>query len=357
MGGVLKKGISGGEKKRVSIGIEMLIDPAILFLDEPTTGLDSYNSENLIKNLRCLSEKGITVICTIHQPNSFIYANFQNVLLLGAGIVVFQGDAQNAIKHFENLGYPCAKFSNPAEHLLALLSPIDDTFKDRIDNFKDNYASELPVMEEKELCKVAYAKKSSISEEVWMLGQRSLKNFIRNKMILTFKLISNTFFILLVLMAFYDICSGTDAISVMNRAGVVFFIIVFIGFMAVNAGGAYADEKAMFIREQASKTYTPHSYYLSKFFFEMPIDLIIRTIVVFCLYLGIGLSLEMPEQIFIFVGIALLMDMTARGWGSFLIIAIPDVQAASALAPFLMIIQLLFAGFFINYDNIPVYLI
>ncbi|CAG9326410.1 unnamed protein product [Blepharisma stoltei] len=357
VGGVLKKGISGGEKKRVSIGIEMLIDPAILFLDEPTTGLDSYNSENLVKNMRNLSKTGITVICTIHQPNSFIYANFENVLLLGGGNTAFHGDAQQAILHFNNLGYPCPKFSNPAEHLLALLSPIDDTFNERMEAFRKSFNSEVTELEEKEISHIFKAKESTVWEELWMLGQRIIKNFVRNRMILLFKIIGNTVFILLTLMAFFDICSGTNATSVMNRAGVIFFILVFLSFMAVNASGAYADEKAMFIREQASKTYKPVSYFFSKLFFEAPFDLTIRVIVIFCIYLGVGLSLANPEQIFIFVGIVILVELCARGWGTFLVISIPDLQAASAAAPFLMIIQLLFAGFFINYDNIPVYLI
>ena len=64
------RGISGGEKKRTSIGLELLINPSIIFLDEPTTGLDSTTSLNLIKFLNKLAKQGRTVISTIHQPSS-----------------------------------------------------------------------------------------------------------------------------------------------------------------------------------------------------------------------------------------------------------------------------------------------
>lgn len=357
VGGILKKGISGGEKKRVSIGIEMLTDPSILFLDEPTTGLDSYNSENLIDRLNGLAKRGMTVICTIHQPNSFIYASFDKVLMLAGGSVMFHGDAREAITHFGGMGYPCPKFSNPAEHLLGLLSPIDDSYESRMEVFRAGIIAVDDPVERKEIKHELEIKESTFFEELSMLGGRILKNLARNKLIFVFKIVANVIFILLTLMAFYMICEGTTATSVSDRAGVVFFILVYIAFMAVNSSGAYADEKAMFIREQASKTYRPHAYYISKLVFEAPIDLLIRSFVIFLVYLGVGLSLESPEQIFIFVGISMLIELCARGWGNFLVISIPNIQAASAAAPFLLIVQLLFAGFFINYDNIPKYLI
>jgi ATP-binding cassette subfamily G (WHITE) protein 1 len=72
----LEKGISGGEKKRTSVALELLTGPKLLFLDEPTTGLDSHSALMLINTLRRLMDTGVTVICTIHQPNSFIFMNF-----------------------------------------------------------------------------------------------------------------------------------------------------------------------------------------------------------------------------------------------------------------------------------------
>ncbi|CAG9311395.1 unnamed protein product [Blepharisma stoltei] len=357
VGGVLKKGISGGEKKRVSIGIEMLTDPAILFLDEPTTGLDSYNSENLVDKLNDLAKKGITVVCTIHQPNSFIYASFDQVLLLAGGYMMFHGDAKDAIKHFGDLGFPCPKFSNPAEHLLGLLSPIDDSYESRMEIFSNAIVPDNEVVEQREVRHALQTKESTFWEELMALGGRILKNLTRNKLIFVFKVVANVIFILLTLMAFYQICDGHSSTSVSDRAGVIFFILVYIAFMAVNSSGAYADEKAMFIREQASKTYRPHAYYLSKLLFEAPVDIIVRVLVIFLVYLGVGLSLDKAEQIFIFVAIAVLVELDARGWGNFLVISIPNIQAASAAAPFLLIVQLLFAGFFINYNNIPDYLI
>ena len=78
VGDSLSKGISGGERKRLSVGMEMITNPSILFLDEPTSGLDTYSAYNLIKNLKDLTNMGRTVISTIHQPSSDILRLFDD---------------------------------------------------------------------------------------------------------------------------------------------------------------------------------------------------------------------------------------------------------------------------------------
>ena len=76
IGGPLIKGISGGERKRTSIAVELITNPALIFLDEPTTGLDSYTSQQLQNILANLAKQGRTIVQTIHQPNSDIFNNF-----------------------------------------------------------------------------------------------------------------------------------------------------------------------------------------------------------------------------------------------------------------------------------------
>lgn len=88
IGNVFIKGISGGEKKRTSIAIDLIADPAILFLDEPTTGLDSYKAEKLVHKLKKINAKGRTVVMTIHQPNSEIYKMLNRLILIVNGSIV-----------------------------------------------------------------------------------------------------------------------------------------------------------------------------------------------------------------------------------------------------------------------------
>jgi ABC-type multidrug transport system ATPase subunit len=88
IGDSFKRGISGGEKKRVSIGVELISRPNLLFLDEPTTGLDSSNALGIMKLLKSLEE---TVICTIHSPNTEVLNLFDKVLILSDGNLVYDG--------------------------------------------------------------------------------------------------------------------------------------------------------------------------------------------------------------------------------------------------------------------------
>jgi ABC-type multidrug transport system ATPase subunit len=82
IGGALIKGVSGGERKRTSIGVELITNPYMIFLDEPTTGLDSFTASVLVDIFRELANEGKTIICTIHQPTSEMFQNFDKLMLL-----------------------------------------------------------------------------------------------------------------------------------------------------------------------------------------------------------------------------------------------------------------------------------
>lgn len=119
IGNDLKKGISGGEKRRVSIAIQILTDPKILFLDEPTSGLDAFTALSIIEVLQALAEEGRTVIMTVHQARSDIFPHFGNVLLLArGGSPVYAGRGVDMLDHFASLGYECPSATNPADFFL-----------------------------------------------------------------------------------------------------------------------------------------------------------------------------------------------------------------------------------------------
>lgn len=99
------KVLSGGEKKRLAFATELLIKPTILFCDEPTTGLDSYSAQQLIGTLQSLARRGTSIMCTIHQPSSQLFAMFHQVLLLADGRVAFMGTPDQALDFFARYFY------------------------------------------------------------------------------------------------------------------------------------------------------------------------------------------------------------------------------------------------------------
>ncbi|RXH79369.1 hypothetical protein DVH24_040516 [Malus domestica] len=121
VGGPLLRGISGGERKRVSIGQEMLVNPSLLLLDEPTSGLDSTTAQRIIVTLQRLARGGRTVITTIHQPSSRLYRMFDKVMVLSDGYPIYSGHADRVMEYFGSIGYEVGfNFINPADVLLDL---------------------------------------------------------------------------------------------------------------------------------------------------------------------------------------------------------------------------------------------
>jgi len=121
IGGQLFRGVSGGERKRVSIGQEMLMNPSLLLLDEPTSGLDSTTAQRIVITLKRLAEQGgRTVVVTIHQPSSRLYHMFDKVILLSQGSPIYCGRASEALDYFSSIGFASPVSINPADHMLDL---------------------------------------------------------------------------------------------------------------------------------------------------------------------------------------------------------------------------------------------
>ncbi|XP_069118321.1 ATP-binding cassette sub-family G member 5-like [Argopecten irradians] len=116
VGGLIERGLSGGEKRRVTIAIQLLRDPGILLLDEPTTGLDSYTARHLVTSLAELAHRGTIVILSIHQPRSDIFGLLDKVALMSTGRMVYFGDSNKLVDHFTLAGYPCPQNANPLDH-------------------------------------------------------------------------------------------------------------------------------------------------------------------------------------------------------------------------------------------------
>jgi len=117
------KGLSAGMRKRVNIGIELCSAPGVLFLDEPTTGLDSTASQDIVSLLQRVASTGLTVIAVLHQPRFEIFKLCTNVLLLGCGgWQAFMGSTSTVLDYFQSIGYVCPTDTNPADFFLDVLA-------------------------------------------------------------------------------------------------------------------------------------------------------------------------------------------------------------------------------------------
>lgn len=112
--------LSGGERKRLSIALELVADPTIFFLDEPTSGLDEVTAAQCIRLLRDLAKQDRTVICTLHQPSGAIFELFDNIYLLAQGQCVYQGSPKSLLPFLSYHELPCPKYHNPADYVIEL---------------------------------------------------------------------------------------------------------------------------------------------------------------------------------------------------------------------------------------------
>ncbi|CAH9075261.1 unnamed protein product [Cuscuta europaea] len=125
VGTVEKRGISGGQRKRVNVGLEMVMEPSLLILDEPTTGLDSSSSQLLLRALRREALEGVNICMVLHQPSYTLFRMFDDFILLAkGGLTVYHGPVKKVEEYFAGLGIHVPERVNPPDYFIDILEGI-----------------------------------------------------------------------------------------------------------------------------------------------------------------------------------------------------------------------------------------
>ncbi|PYH80056.1 hypothetical protein BO82DRAFT_313773 [Aspergillus uvarum CBS 121591] len=300
--GVPGAGLSIEQRKRVTLGVELVAKPTLLFLDEPTSGLDGQSAYNIIRFLRKLVDSGQAVLCTIHQPSAVLFDAFDSLVLLAkGGKMTYFGetgeDSQKVLDYFAKNGAPCPPDVNPAEHIVEVIQGNTEKPIDWVDVWSNSEERELVLRDLEVLNKEAEA--NSTGEEdhhdfaspVWfqfkMVLERLMTQLWRSPDYMWNKIILHVFAALFSGFTFWKMGDGTFALQLRLFA---IFNFIFVAPGCINQMQPFfLHNRDIFeTREKKSKTYHWIAFIGAQAVSEIPYLVICATLYFACWYFTAG---------------------------------------------------------------------
>ncbi|KAL8226470.1 hypothetical protein R6Q57_016302 [Mikania cordata] len=361
VGGPNARGVSGGERKRVSIGQEMLINPSLLFLDEPTSGLDSTTAQRIVSTLRELARGGRTVVMTIHQPSSKLFYTFHKVLLLSEGSSLFFGKGSDVMRYFESIGFSPSVAMNPSDFLLDLANGISEdlVYSDRIEikqklvlAYKSNLAENLKaqVLEVDDHTNNALESKKleRWTTNWWTQVMVLLRRGVKER--------RHEFFSLLKIGQVVAVSFLTGLLwwqseisHLQDQSGLLFFYTGFWGFFPLfQAIFTFPQEILMLDKERSSGMYRLSSYFVSRTLGDLPMEMVMPTL--FCIITYWMAGLKPTFGSFLYAWFALLLSvLVSQGLGLALGALVMDQKSATILGSVIMLSFTLAGGYYVQH--------
>ncbi|KAF8316101.1 P-loop containing nucleoside triphosphate hydrolase protein [Clavulina sp. PMI_390] len=359
IGNPIQRGISGGQKRRVTMASAVVSRPRILLCDEPTSGLDSLTSMKVISSIKAFAKLTDTiVIATIHQPNWETFSLFDEVLFLAGGHAMYQGPINNVVAYFDNLGFPCPGHTNPADHVISVVntdfvSPMDTPAVSGADKMAAG-ASRTEALAAAWQSHQGQGPQGFALTRAWwrtyLLMQRMAINYQRN--LLAYGVRVGMYAGMGFLLATVWVHLGKEDTKINDRLSVHFFSVAFLGFMSVAGIPSFLEERAVFMRERNNGLYGPGAYVIANSLVNIPFLFMCATLFVVICYWAIGLHPGV-NQFFRFLSFLFIAIYTAEAQAVFVAAALPIFVAALAIASFLNGLWMCVQGYFIRAINLP----
>eukprot|EP00210_Caulerpa_lentillifera_P007371 g7045.t1 len=382
IGGPFRRGVSGGERKRVSIGHELLTNPSVLILDEPTSGLDSTIAMKLISTLHSLAIGGRVVLTTIHQPSSRIFQQLKSVMLLSEGKVLYYGASHLVVDWFNQHGYPLPYGVNVAEFILdiangdiqgqdtdgessrvQLIERMTHYLTKNPNGFLEAHSTRIEEIDELKIHAVSSQKAlnginndkrdrwgASFLEQVRILTSRSARN--RRFESLSYQnMIQNFCVTIVVVLLWWQSGDGNTLLTASDLAALIFFILLLVQFGTMfKAIHTFPSVFRLMVKERTSGMYRLSAFYIAETCCDLPLEYSIPTFVLTVVYWGVHL-----RQTFVaFIGTlftAILAGLNVQTIGLLLGATVKNPKTATSFSSVLMITMSLATGFWVR--NIP----
>uniref|UniRef100_A0A8C3D4N6 ABC transporter domain-containing protein n=1 Tax=Cairina moschata TaxID=8855 RepID=A0A8C3D4N6_CAIMO len=394
VGTELIRGVSGGERKRTNIGMELITEPPVLFLDEPTTGLDASTANAVLILLKKLSRRGRTIIFSIHQPRYSIFKLFDSLTLLALGKVLYHGPANQALDYFSSIGYECEPFNNPADFFLDIINgdstavaankevnePMDtgkevnsengaveqNVVSSVVDVLHQKYLNSSLYQSTKEaLAKVELGRGSNhkVSKQgheityangfftqLYWVSKRSLKNLIRNPQASVAQIAVTIILALVVGAIFFGV--KLDQSGIQNRVGSLFFVTTNQCFSSVSAIELFIRDKKLFVHQYTSGYYRVSAYFLALMIGDLLPMRTAPAIIFSCItYWMIGYQ-AVAGRFFFFMLALILVSYTATAMSLAISAGMEVVAVANLLITICFVLMLIFSGLLVNLPSV-----
>jgi ABC-type multidrug transport system ATPase subunit/ABC-type multidrug transport system permease subunit len=364
-------GLSGGQRKRLSIALELVNNPTVMFLDEPTTGLDSSSCSQCIKLLKDLAGQGRTIVCTIHQPSASLFQLFDQVYVLGAGRCLYQGSTDNLVPFLDQVKYPCPQYHNPADFVIELA--CDEYGTDRIDTMvtttgngkcltyfnKDilptlhNSTEESTSLVQPQKDDEGGLQATSSTNQLKVLLRRGFIKTVRDQTLTYLRVLVNVFVGLMLGTLYWQ--AGRDGTKVLDNYNLLFSILMhhMMSTMMLTIL-TFPNEMSILIKEHFNRWYSLKMYYASVTLIDIPVSVVCCVLFSIIIYGMTGQPYE-QDRFFMFLVISMLVVFVAQSFG-LMIGAVFNVVNGTFLGPTLSVPMMMFAGFGVTLNDLPTYL-
>lgn len=364
------RGCSGGEKRRVSIGVQLLANPSVLFLDEPTTGLDATSAFQLGRTLKALAQKGRTIITTIHQPRSEIWDLFDNLVVLSKGGPVYAGSIADCLPWFEGCGFSLPPFVNPAEFIIDVAAvdnrtpELEGETMARVDGLKaawrEESARRYPPLTDDTIDHGGRRQKpmaethAGFLRQLQVLTDRTLKVTYRDPLGMTASIVEAILMGIVTGYIFFDL--GRDQAGIRSRQGGLYTAAGLQGYLIL-LFEVYrmTIDIPTFDREYSDNCVNALPYVLSRRLARMPTeDIPVPFLFAVLVYFMAGFE-RTVSKFFIFLAITIVNHYVSVTCAMTCVVAVRHFAGASLIANLAYTIQSIACGMFVQVNTIPVY--
>ncbi|KAJ0246948.1 ABC transporter G family member 18 [Hirschfeldia incana] len=380
------RGVSGGERRRVSIGIDIIHDPILLFLDEPTSGLDSTNAFMVVQVLKRIARSGSIVIMSIHQPSARVLDLLDRLIILSRGKNVFSGSPTSLPLFLSSFGHPVPEKENITEFALDLVRHLEGSTEGtrELVAFNEKWQQNQPAratpmttpyqalsLKESITASVSRGKlvsgstssnpisMDSVSSyanpplvETFILAKRYMKNWIRTPELIGTR-VATVMVTGLLLATIYWRLDNTPR-GAQERMAFFAFGMSTMFYVCADNVPIFLQERYIFLRETTRNAYRTSSYVISHSLVSLPQLLALSIAFAATTFWTVGLSGGLESFLYycliIYAGF-----WSGSSFVTFVSGLVPNIMISFMITIAYLSYCLLLGGFYINRDRIPVY--